>query len=97
MKKINFPVLACFIGVFLLILLLKAGAPGEPLAFPLLTLLFMSELGFLVTGAGAVFGIKAQLAKGLDVRILLPTLVCAVLAIVLALKGFAFWSSMNAG
>ena len=97
MKKTNFPVLASFVGAFLFIVLITANTAGEGNAFPLLTLLFMSELGVFVTAAGAVYGVKLQLDKGFSVKLFSSVLVCTALAIALAIKGMAFWGNMNVG
>lgn len=95
MKKTNFPILASFVGAFLFLVLIKASTAGNGNAFPLLTLLFMSELGVFVTGAGAVYGVKVQLDKGFNIKLFLSALVCTALAIALAIKGVAFWQNMN--
>ncbi|MEJ2180105.1 MAG: hypothetical protein P8Y28_06600 [Gammaproteobacteria bacterium] len=97
MKKSTFPIVAMFIGLILVIILVSMETAAGQFSAPLLMLMFMSELGFFVTGAGAFIGVKLQIEKGLDIKLLLWTLCCSVLAIVLALKGYAIWEYINAG
>ena len=88
---------AMFVGLILVIILKSVETSTGQYSVPLLMLMFMSELGFFVTGAGAFIGVKLQMEKGLDVKLLFWTLCCGVLAIVLALKGYAIWEYINAG
>ena len=97
MKKSTFPIVAMFVGLILVIILVSMETAAGQFSAPLLMLMFMSELGFFVTGAGAFIGTKLQIEKGLDIKLLLWTLCCGVLAIVLALKGYAIWQYINAG
>ena len=94
-KKSTFPVIALIIGALLLVILLNIESAEGEFSAPLLMLLFMSELGFFVTGAGAFVGAKLQIDQGFDLKLTLWTLVCGVLAIVLALKGLELWDYIN--
>jgi hypothetical protein len=98
MNKHRYPWIAMLIGLILLTALLAAGAAsgsGE-YSLPLLTMLFMSELGMLVSGAGAFVGGQLWLARRSDSAMLFAALVSAVLAIGLLVLGLVLWSSMQA-
>ena len=95
MKKSVFPIVALCIGVILLaILMVVENAAGE-FSAPLLMLLFMSELGFFVTGGGVFLGTKIQIEKGFDLKLSLWTVGCAVLAVMLALRGYEIWGYIS--
>lgn len=94
-KKSAFPIIALLIGVILLGILLNIESVAGKFSAPILMLLFMSELGFFVTGAGAFVGAKLQIDQGFDIKLTLWTLGCGVLAIVLALRGFELWAQIN--
>ncbi|WP_455202506.1 hypothetical protein [Kaarinaea lacus] len=94
-KKSNFPVIALIIGALLLAILMNIESVEGEFSAPLLMLLFMSELGFFVTGAGAFIGVQLQLNQGFNVKLALWTLGCSVLAIVLALRGFELWEYIS--
>ena len=95
MKKSTFPIIALVIGVVLLVILISVENPADGYSAPLLMLLFMSELGVLLTGAGAFVGTKIQTDQGFDLKLTLWTLGCVVLAILLALKGFEVWGYIS--
>ena len=97
MKKSAYPIIAMCIGIFLLVILMSVENASGEFSVPLLMLMFMSELGFFVTGAGVFVGAKIQIDKGFDLKLMLWTLCCAVLAIVLALRGYELWGYINAG
>ena len=97
MKKSTYPIVAMCIGTFLLIILISVESTSGQFSVPLLMLMFMSELGFFVTGAGVFIGAKIQIEKGLDIKLMLWTVCCGVLAIVLALRGYELWGHINAG
>lgn len=92
MKRFNFPWIAAGIGIILAIGMLRGGAtePAGATGLPPLTLLFMSEFGFLVTAAGAFVGIRAW-RRGSSRRELLLGLACSVLALGFAAIGIAMW------
>ena len=91
MKKSVFPIIALCVGIVLFVILVKVETAAGEFSAPLLMLLFMSELGFFVTGAGAFIGAKIQIDKEFDLKLTLWTLANAVLAILLALRGFEIW------
>lgn len=99
MNKTVFPWIASAIGLVFLAALSFAGATsasGE-YALPLLTLLFMSELGVLVTAAGAFVGLQLWSRQRHRLAFLFPALACAALAIALLVIGLALWSTTQAG
>ena len=95
MKKSLFPIIALFIGVILLAILMVVEKSAGEFSAPLLMLLFMSELGFFVTGGGAFLGTKIQIENGFDLKLTLWTVGCAVLAVILALRGYEIWSHIS--
>jgi len=92
MKRFNFPWIAAGIGIILAIGMLRGGATeaAGATALPPLTLLFMSEFGFLVNAAGAFVGIRAW-RRAHSRRELLLGLACSVLALGFAAIGIAMW------
>ena len=93
MNKTHFSWIALGIGGLIAMILLRFGATGqtgEP-ELPLLTSLFLAEFGFLVTGAGAIIGIKAWLVERPGLLFLLSPVACALLALAFAWLGFAIW------
>lgn len=95
MNKAAFPIIALFIGTFIqLVLMTAVSAAGEP-AMPLLTLLLMTEFGVIVSLIGFISGIRQLLAKGYDLKLVLPVLACAGLVIMLSIEGFELWGYVN--
>ena len=95
MKKSNFPIIALIVSAVLLAFLMSIESAESNLAVPVLMLLFMSELGFFVAGAGVIIGTKLQMDNGFDLKLSLLTLVCCVIAIMLAIKGFNLWGAVS--
>jgi hypothetical protein len=95
MNKKLFPWIAIGLGLVLVSALFFSGAATgtKEYALPLLTMLFMSELGALVTGAGAFIGIQLWLQKRNNVSLLLAGIVSAVLAMSLLLLGLNLWNA----
>ncbi len=74
-----------------------ATAPQGEQALPLLTLLFMSELGFLITLGGAIYGIKLWRQQR-EQRFLLFNAVAGIaLALGLLVLGLTLWFTTTAG
>ena len=93
MAKTTFPFVALFLGLFFLALLLLNGvasSAGENL-MPLLTLLIISEFGFIVTGIGAITGLLAMTGNGLKLKILFVAVACALLSVKFLLLGLDYW------
>ncbi len=92
MTKLPFPWIALGVGLFLALGMLLGGAaaPADERALPLLTLLLGAELGFLVTGAGAVVAAR-RLAAGVGAVPVMLFAACAALAVGFAWLGLALW------
>ncbi len=96
MNKNAFPLIASGIGVVLALVLARSGVDisnREPL-LPPLTLLFISEFGFLVTAAGAWFGGRTWLAQRSQLGMLLAALACLALALAFLYIGLALWDGI---
>lgn len=93
--KFSFPWLAAGLGLLLALVLLQSGVlgPAEARKLPLLTLLFISEFGFLVTAAGSIVAGKTLLQQGRTWSQLLLTLACSALAIAMFSLGIMLWQS----
>lgn len=90
--KFSFPWLASGIGLVLVMVLIKGGALAEEdRALPLLTLLFISEFGFLVTAAGGYVAVKELLQADKNWRSVLLSLACLSLAIAFFTLGIQLW------
>ena len=91
----SFPWLAAGIGLALSLVLLNATADArtEPLLPPLM-LLFISELGFLVTVVGAWLGGRAWLLERAQLTLLSLSLACGGMALGFLYLGFALWSGL---
>lgn len=96
--KFSFPWMATGIGLILAIVLLRSGAlsDGETLALPLLTLLFISEFGFVVTGAGGVIAGKSLLRGTRSWTNLLLTIACLALSVAFFAIGILLWRGATA-
>ena len=93
MKNTIYPYIALGLGITLLIVLSAAtalAADGKP-ALPLLTLLLISEFGFVVTGIAAVVGIRAINTSPRRVMMALTSLACTAMSVRFVLLGLEFW------
>lgn len=93
MKKTVYPYIALALGVSLLIALSASSALAieDRPALPLLTLLIISEFGFIVTGIGAIVGIRAINTSPRKVMMALTALACAAMSARFMLLGIEFW------
>ena len=93
--KFSFPWLAAGLGLLLAMVLLQSGVLGaaEARKLPLLTLLFISEFGFLVTAAGSIVAGRTLLQQGRNWTQLSLTLACGALAIAFFSLGIMLWQS----
>ncbi len=93
--KFSFPWLAAGLGLLLAMVLLQTGilGPAEARSLPLLTMLFISEFGFLVTAAGSVVAGKTLMQQGRNWTQLFLTLACGALAIAFFSLGIMLWQS----
>lgn len=97
-KQTTIPILTTTTGVLILIALIAAGAatPQGEQALPLLTLLFMSELGFLATLGGAIYGIKLWQQQREQRFLLFNAMGGIILSAALLLLGLNLWFSATA-
>ena len=93
--KFSFPWLAAGLGLLFAMVLLQTGVlgPAESRSLPLLTMLFISEFGFLVTAAGSFVAGKTLLQQGRNWTQLLLTLACGALSIAFFSLGIMLWQS----
>ena len=93
MTRSNFPFIALALGLFLMGVLYKTGAadPGAEPVLPLLTVLIISEFGFIVMAAAVYLGVRTLAKNGIDIVLGIVTLVCAMLAVEFMLIGFRHW------
>lgn len=98
-KPTTIPVLTLAIGLLLTLALIASGAtaPRGEQALPLLTLLFMSELGFLFTLGGALYAIKQWRLQRAQRSLLFNAVGGFILAAVLLLLGLNLWLTTTAG
>jgi hypothetical protein len=93
--KFSFPWLAAGIGLLLAMVLLQTGVLGEAddRSLPLLTMLFISEFGFIVTAAGSFVAGRTLLRQGHSWANLFLSVACGALAIAFFILGFQLWQS----
>lgn len=89
----RFPLIACVVGVFALagVLLGQRPAADGGTTLPLLTLLAMSELGFIVCAIGAFLAARELKTNGLRAAAAASALLCATLGVALLATGLALW------
>ena len=97
-NRAHFPYVAAILGgVLLVILLLTDGSHGDTgFTLPLLTLLLISEFGFLVTGAGAFLGAREWVRNGFRHGVSLVAVMCGLLSVWFAIRGYAIWEHVSA-
>jgi hypothetical protein len=95
MVQKTFPWLAAGIGLILALVLLQANSVerSEPLLPPLM-LLFISELGFLVTLLGAWSGARIWRAAREQWMLLLISGACVAMSLGFLYLGLALWSGL---
>lgn len=94
MNKSNYPSVAAGLGSVLLMILLLGNRPGPSgeVFLPLFTTLAISEVGFILTAAGAYFSLSNGLKTGGNkLRGLWLALGCTLLAVIFALTGVRYW------
>ena len=92
-QKAPFSLIAFILGLILLVLLIKSAPDvigGEP-KLPLLTMLIISEFGFVVNVIGAFTAIKSILNSGMNQYMLAGTICCAALSIKFMMIGVSYW------
>lgn len=85
--------IALALGLFLMGILYRTGAadPESESVLPLLTVLIISEFGFIVTAIAVYFGGQTLARNGFDIVLAVVTLVCGMLAVEFMLIGIAHW------
>ena len=93
MNKANFPLIALALGLALMGILYKTGAtdPETDVLLPLLTVLIISEFGFLVMAAAVIVGARTLMQSGFDIVLGVVMLVCGMLGVEFMLVGLAHW------
>ena len=93
MKKANFPFIALALGLFLMSILYKTGAtdPDTELVLPLLTVLIISEFGFIVSAIAVYMGGQTLVKNGFEIVTAVVTLLCGMLAVEFMLTGIRHW------
>jgi hypothetical protein len=91
--KFSFPWVAAGIGLILAMVLIRVDpfSAGETSTLPPLTLLFISEFGFLVTGAGGAFAGKAFFREARSWTNLLLSIACFALSLAFLAVGVLLW------
>ena len=99
MTKPGFPWLALGMGLLVAIGLLASGvlSPEAEYDLPLLTMMIVNEFGFFVTAIGAGIGINTLLKDGMQPRLLMVTVGCAVMAAGFLYLAIKLWPGMVAG
>ncbi len=99
MTKLGFPWLALGMGLLVAIGLLASGvlSPEAEYDLPLLTMMIVNEFGFFVTAIGAGIGINTLLKNGMQPRLLMVTVGCAVMAAGFLYLAIKLWPGMVAG
>lgn len=98
MKRSVIPLITTAVGMLLAFVLVASGATaaGEEQALPLLMMLFMSELGFIISLGGALYGIKLWQQSRVQRFLLLNAAAGIVLALGLLFLGITLWATANA-
>ncbi len=93
MKKSNFPFIALALGLFLMGILFKTGAadPDIESVLPLLTVLLISEFGFIVMAIAVYFGAQTLTRNGFDIVLAIVTLLCGMLGVEFMVVGLEHW------
>ena len=93
MSKANFPFIALALGLFLMGILYKTGAtqPGAELVLPLLTVLIISEFGFILMAMAVFLGGRTLMQNGFEIITAVVTLVCGMLGVEFMMIGLNHW------
>jgi hypothetical protein len=93
MNKSNFPFIAFGLGLFLMGILIKTGAtdPGSELVLPLLTVLIISEFGFIIMAVAVFLGAQTLAKNGFEIVLAIAILLCGMLGVEFMLIGIAHW------
>jgi hypothetical protein len=94
-NKSNFPFIAFGLGLFLMAILIKTGATdsSDELVLPLLTVLIISEFGFIVMAVAVFLGGQTLVKSGFEIVLAIVTLLCGMLGIEFMVIGIGHWPS----
>lgn len=93
LQKAPFSLIAFVLGITLLVLLIKSApevAGGEP-KLPLLTMLIVSEFGFVVNAIGVFTAVKTMLSTGINQYLLAGAICCSALSVKFMMIGISYW------
>ncbi|WP_200385935.1 hypothetical protein [Thiocapsa imhoffii] len=90
---------AAGLGLILAFILIVGGAtgPSDGPRLPLLTLLFISEFGFLVTAGGVFWAFRTRNRADREKGRLIAAVACVALALGFLLVGISLWTGMVGG
>jgi hypothetical protein len=93
-KRFPFTWAAAGLGLILALVLALGGGTDAPEArgLPVLSRLFITEFGFLVTAAGAFWGFKHRRSQGAVTATAIAAFACIALAIAFLLMGIVLWT-----
>ncbi|MGB5278218.1 MAG: hypothetical protein WBO73_11890 [Gammaproteobacteria bacterium] len=93
MNNKNFPFIALALGLFLMGILYRTGAADAEtdLVLPLLTVLIISEFGFIISAIAVFLGVRTLLKNGFDIVLAVVILICGMLGIEFLVVGFEHW------
>jgi formate hydrogenlyase subunit 4 len=96
--KANFPWISAGLGLTLTLVLISSGVFKDPAerGLPLLTTLFITEFGFLVTAAGAFISGRSFLETERSRMHIFLTVVCGALALAFFILGLLLWQETAA-
>ena len=93
LQQTPFSLIAFVLGIILLVLLIKSAPEvvgGEP-KLPLLTMLIVSEFGFVVNAIGVFTAIKTMLNTGINQYLLAGAICCSALSVKFMMIGISYW------
>jgi len=94
-NKSNFPFIALGLGLFLMGILIKTGAadPAADLVLPLLTVLIISEFGFIVMAVAVFLGGQTLAKSGFEIVLAIVILLCGMMGVEFMVIGIKHWPS----
>lgn len=97
--KFSYPSLALGLGLLLGLILMQFGLPGPEGEYrlPLLTLLLMSEFGFIITAVAAGLSARNLIRQGTQLQTLLLLIGNLLLALGFLWLGLTLWPHSSGG
>ncbi|NIW10310.1 MAG: hypothetical protein GWN33_06900 [Gammaproteobacteria bacterium] len=95
MSNQKFPLLAAGLGFLLALVFIQSGSRQSGLTdgLPLLTLLFLCEIGLIVTLIGGVMSGILWFKNRHNFAMLMNTIICLILSIYFIMTGIYIWSN----